>query len=338
MKAILKRFVPIIIIIAIIVLVIFRYFQTKTVFNTTYVNGNSSGNLYNTGLFCQYDDKIYFSNPDDHRKLYVMDKDGKHLKKLNDDIPTYINADEHYLYYAKNNLTDTDQFAFLHVDTNSLVRINRKHPGQIKILDPNPSLNVCLVGNYIYYIHYDEESASTLYRVRIDGKEKEQINKTPLIPACCKERYLYFCGGENNSYIYAYNTDNSARMLYLDYNSYHAIIEGNSVYLIDVENNYRLIRIQYSSKEITVLCPDRVDNFCVSGSHVFYQKNGSDNNDAGVYRVDITGNNNSLLKMGNFKDFNIVNGIFYFVDYNNDSKIYQCSIQSSNVTEFHPGT
>ena len=67
------------------------------------MNGNTAGNLYNGGLFCEYDGTVYFSNPSDGGKLYSMSPDGSNLAKLCDDTVSYINADEHYLYYVRNN-------------------------------------------------------------------------------------------------------------------------------------------------------------------------------------------------------------------------------------------
>ena len=57
----------------------------KTQMNKGYVNGNTAGNLYNGGLFCESDGTIFFSNPSDGGKLYSMDSNGQNLKKLSND-------------------------------------------------------------------------------------------------------------------------------------------------------------------------------------------------------------------------------------------------------------
>ena len=50
----------------------FFYFKkNQTVHNNDNAIGNTAGNLINGGLFCEYNDKIYFANPDDYNKLYV---------------------------------------------------------------------------------------------------------------------------------------------------------------------------------------------------------------------------------------------------------------------------
>ena len=40
---------------------IYNHTLNKDYYNEGYVNGNSAGNLYNSGLFCEYDGIIYFA-------------------------------------------------------------------------------------------------------------------------------------------------------------------------------------------------------------------------------------------------------------------------------------
>ena len=50
-----------------------------------------------------------------------MSPDGSNLTKLCDDTVSYINADEHYLYYVRNNPGATGAaLSFLSVNTDSL--------------------------------------------------------------------------------------------------------------------------------------------------------------------------------------------------------------------------
>ena len=117
-------------ILAIILIGIFIYFGTglatpKTKMNEGYVNGNTAGNLYNGGLFCESNGTIFFSNPSDGGKLYSMDSNGQNLKKLANDVATYINADENYVYYVRNNSGNNLDFNFVAFHRNALVRMDR---------------------------------------------------------------------------------------------------------------------------------------------------------------------------------------------------------------------
>lgn len=122
-----KWILPIAAVLLIIAIWLIHFFHTKTHFNDTYVNGNTAGNLYNGGMFCEYDGTVYFANPDDNYRLYSMSLNGDDVKKLSNDTATFINADEHYIYYARNNKAENSDFSFLRWNNNSLCRINRKN-------------------------------------------------------------------------------------------------------------------------------------------------------------------------------------------------------------------
>ena len=71
-----KRKWPIIIIILLLILAgvgvfAFYRFQTKVHYNTDYVNGNSAGNLYNGGLFCEKDGTVYYRSSFTHKNKHM---------------------------------------------------------------------------------------------------------------------------------------------------------------------------------------------------------------------------------------------------------------------------
>ena len=72
-----KKRLPIIIIAVLVVvfagLGFYSHQKSKIKYNTSYVNGNTAGNLYNAGLFCEKNGTVYFANPDDDYRLYSMD-------------------------------------------------------------------------------------------------------------------------------------------------------------------------------------------------------------------------------------------------------------------------
>ena len=73
MKKYLKIIIPLILI-CITGLVIY-HFVSKVKLNSSYVNGNTAGNLYNAGLFCESDGEVFFSNTNDNGRLYAIDAD-----------------------------------------------------------------------------------------------------------------------------------------------------------------------------------------------------------------------------------------------------------------------
>ena len=97
-----KKIVIGIIAVLLCVLIFFgsKLFQTESKMNQGYINGNTAGNLYNGGSFCEYNGVIYFSNPNDNGKLYSMDSNGQNLKKISDkgwNLETFFRK-----YYSSN--------------------------------------------------------------------------------------------------------------------------------------------------------------------------------------------------------------------------------------------
>lgn len=64
------------------VLIFLSIRSSRIVYNNDNAIGNSAGNLNNGGLFCEYNNKIYFANPYDYNKLYVMNSDCTNAMKL----------------------------------------------------------------------------------------------------------------------------------------------------------------------------------------------------------------------------------------------------------------
>ena len=100
-----------------------------------------------------------------------MNLDGSNIHKLSNDTAMYINADKNYVYYVRNNNQKITSQTFFSYDRNSLCRIKRNGHGST-VLDPDPCIYASLIGNYIYYLHYDTQTATSLYRIRIDENKK----------------------------------------------------------------------------------------------------------------------------------------------------------------------
>ena len=100
--------------------------------------------------------RYIFPTPSDGGKLYSMFRTEAIWQSSVMTRYPYINADEHYLYYVRNNPGATGAaLSFLSVNTDSLCRIDREGgDDSVLILDSAPCLYASLYGNYIYYIRY----------------------------------------------------------------------------------------------------------------------------------------------------------------------------------------
>lgn len=314
-----------------------HYFSQKTKFNNTYVNGNTAGNLYNNGLFCEYDGKVYFANPNDNFSLYSMPVSGGKATKICDDIVTYLNVDKHYIYYARNNIkkdTASSSFGFLNWNSNSLCRI--KHNGShLTILDDAPSMYASLLGNYLYYIHYDTDTASTMYKVKIDGTKASVVEKQPYFTCSTSGSYLYYNGLENDHKLYSLNTaTNNVQTLYED-DCWMPTVERNIAYFIDPSNNYCLTKVDLNTKETYILTEERIDCYNIYGSYIYYSRNEN----PALFRMKLDGSQKKQIIDGACCDINITSRYVYFRKFNNP-EVYYCTPTngSVNVTVFSPET
>ena len=81
--------------------------------NDPTVVGNTAGNLYNGGYFCETGDKVYFSNAYDKHALYSMNADQTELKKLASGETSFINAAGDYLYYFSRSSSDQSGLGYV---------------------------------------------------------------------------------------------------------------------------------------------------------------------------------------------------------------------------------
>lgn len=321
MKKIICILIPILAIAAIAFLGIRYHLANRMIFNDSYINGNTAGNLYNAGLFCERGGMVYFSNPNDHHYLYSMDTATGETKKLYDDVASYINADDNYVYYVRNNANSDDQFAFLHYNTNSLCRYSLRTK-KVELLDMEPSIYASLIGNYIYYIHYSTEDSSTLYRVKIDGTEKEQVDELPYFTCSANGQYLYYNGIQKDHNIYQYDTATAISQAIILGNYWMPSADNENIYFLDCEQNYALMQLNRSQTTPKMLVSDRIESYNVYGDTVYFQRNNL-NGDAALCRIGTDGSNYQVIVEGNFSNINVTSQYVYFNETDNTKTVYQ---------------
>lgn len=336
-----KKKLPIIILILVVIAAIAGgigiYMMNRTKTNEAYVNGNTAGNLYNRGLICEYDGMLYFANPSDRNRLYRMYEDGTGLEKLSDDTVSYINVDEHYVYYVRNNPGSAGEFSFLNINTDSLCRINRDGgANSILVLDAEPSLYASLVGNYIYYLHYSDSDGSTLYKVKIDGKEQTQVATDSFFTACTNGQYIYYNGISTEHYLWRLNTaDDSFGMLYGGNCWMPTVVDDTTVYYMDCDSRYAIARADLATGEKTILAPDRTDCYNLCGDYIYFQRN--DKEEPALCRMRTDGSNYEVLVEGIHTAICTTSAYVYFVDYNSEQTYRMRHDDTSNIELFAPG-
>lgn len=294
----------------------------RTLYNDGLVYGNSAGNFYNGGLFCEIGDYVYFSNPFDQSKLYRMTLDGQEAEKLTDDTACFINVDPHYIYYARDGQSDnSSNFSFLQFNTNSLCRITLDG-GKEKILDSAPALFVSLIGNDLYYIHYDEKTASTLYKVGIDGKDSHIISREPLRLSPGLNGTLCYAGVSEHHNIALWNPETDRGTVIYEGTCYLPIDTANAIYFLDATEDYTLARYDKAGGQVTKLTQCRVDCYNLTSQYIYYQKNDGEN--SALCRIPLDGSSGEeIVKMGTFTSIHTTSRSVYFSSFHNPEQVFE---------------
>lgn len=333
-----KKIVIGIIAVLLCVLIFFgsNLFQTETKMNQGYINGNTAGNLYNGGLFCEYNGVIYFSNPNDNGKLYSMDSNGQNLKKISDDNATYINVDDNYIYYIRNNSDPSLNFGFVAFHRNALVRID--HDGEhLLLLDTEPSLYASLIGNYIYYVHYDTNDASTLYKVRIDGEEQQKVMDEAVFTCNADGQFFYYNGMSTDGSIHRYDTVSDTSAIIYSGNCFQPIVkDGVDVYYIDGNTDCSIVHTNINFDNPTYITRDSVDSYNVHGSYIYYQR-FEENGESGLCMIKNDGTEYQLLRKGDYCDIHVTSYFVFFRDYHTREMYYFPRSNPSLIEKFNPG-
>lgn len=305
--------------------------KDKTIYNNYHVNGSTTGNLYNGGLFCENNGVVYFANLLDDGKLYSMDASGSNVKKINDDSVKYINVDDNYIYYVRDNTNKDSQYYFSAYNNNSLCRLSKKGH-KLKILDEDPCIYASLIGNYIYYLHYDKSDATTLYKVCIDGTDRKQLKTNYVFTCSSSDQYFYFNGPKDGK-MYRYDTDSDTEEVALDCNCYKPIVDGDNAYYLDVDHNNALVHTSLSTQKPVTLTKDFIELYNVYGSYIYYQRGGDNpalcmiKNDGSVYKE---------IAMGEYTNINVTSYYIYFQDFRTGAVYYTSTSNPGDIQSFSP--
>jgi len=314
-------------------IIIFSKVSGRTLKNPDGILGNTAGNLYNHGLFCEYNGKIYFSNPDDNGALYVMNSDCTNLQKVYDDKIRYINVDENYIYYARVNNLKTDSTLSLY--STGLFRINRSGNPHLKTLCKDSCATLLLYGNTIYYQKYAKSLGLSLYSIGIDGSSDKQLSEEGIIPGSIQNGSLIYSGINEDRNIKRLNLENMSEKTILETTAYLPIANGNGVYFIDV-STYHICFTNYTG-EVKELVSKACSSYNISndGLYLYYQTDRGKTNYIGVLNLK-TGEDTLILE-GDFKEINVTSKYVFFNDFKETETYAYSTDGSGTLSLFKPG-
>jgi hypothetical protein len=247
----------------------------------------------------------------------------------------YINADSHYIYYVRNNEHGSASFGFFTFNNNSLCRMDRNGKN-VTVLDPDPCIYATLIGNYVYYLHYDTETATTLYKVGIDGEDRQNVYSPYLFTCSALGQYFYSSGTQSDGALYQYDTVTDQMTMVYDCICYKPIVTSdNNAYYLDVDHNNTLVHTNIQSGNPVTLTTDSIDLYNVYGSYIYYQRYSE--TEPALCMVKNDGSDYQVLSYGNYSNINVTSYYIYFTDYQTQQMYYTSTSNPGELQEFHPG-
>ena len=310
-------------------------FPVETRTSTVTLEGNTGGNLYNGGMFCEKNGTVYFANPNDGYRLYCMSVFGGECMKLCEDSVAYINADDNYIYYTRraNSDADDDFMGITSVYSYALCRVDPNGKNQV-ILDSDPCMCACLVGDFIYYLHYDKKNSTDVYRIGIDGENREKVSSGTSLTCSAYDNVLYYNGTQTDHNLYSINAHTGSLAMIYEGNAWQPTYSNGYLYFLNLTDDYTLCRIDLGTYEAVTLIDESVQDFNIHGNTIYYQ---TMKGDVGLYSYDINTGDSALIYEGNCCDICVTSAYLYFRTYEVEDVYYMTPVNSAlNIQVFVP--
>lgn len=322
--------VIIIMVLVLILMFIASFFTDRITMNPDGTIGNTAGNLNNSGLFCEYDGTVYFSNAADNGRLYAMNPDESNVRKLSDLKVRNILAGGKYLYYFQLGAAGDSGIGNV-IATKSFNRcdLNGK---DVTGITKDTVVTAQLVDNYLYML-ISEKSGPSFYKMKIDKSEKVELADYLINPACAVNGTIYYNGTETNHYLYGLDTTSDTSYEVWKGNIWYPIVDGDYVYYMDVAENYRLCRYSMSQDVIEVLTNDRVDCFNVGSGYIYFQTSGATPQ---LKCMRTNGSDVKVIAEGIYNNINMTSQYVYFQAYDDENSLYHAYIGTASYTAFAP--
>lgn len=292
--------------------------------------GNTAGNIYNDGLFCEYNGVVYFSNAAEGGSLYSMNVDESNPRLLRPQKTRNILAGGDYLYYFHSGSSKQSGFGQVQgMKSFARCRLNGK---DFTSLTSDVVVSAQLVDNYLYLLT-NSNSNPTLIKMNTDKSNLTVLGKEVIDPACARDGKIYFNGTADNHYLHCLDTSTDSVAVVWKGNLWYPVLIDDYIYYLDVANNYRLCRYNMSAHEINVLTNERVDCFNVGNGYIYYQTNSTEPALKCMYT---DGSNCFVVAEGIYTDINLTSRYAYFKPFGEEGILYHSSLGTTGMSLFSP--
>lgn len=339
MNKTLKIIIPIsIIILALAGIVILKSVVSKQHIidsNDPYAVGAMCGNIYNSGLFAEESELVYFSNAYDGGALYVMNSDQTNVRRIASGNISYINVLNGYAYYFSS--TSGDQAGLGYVrNGRGLYRTDSNGKSTFAMTKCTTD-GMMLIGDYLYFLDFEEGSNNnahvTLNKVSINNENFEELLDEHIHLGGYSNGKIYYGGVTEDHHLHTFDISTGATEDISNINVYMPVIQGDKVYYLDLDNDYHLTVMNLSDGFKQDLSGERVDTYNIYENVIYYQN--CDPNAYALKRINVDGTGLETVQKGVYRNINVTSTFTYFQEFGNDLPIYFTPTTGSiNVTNF----
>ena len=325
------------VVVALILIFVIAKFSGRVIPNTEGAVGNTACNLYNGGLFCEDDNKIYFSNLNDRGALYSMSKELSDFEYLQEDTAGYINNTSNYVVYSRLNYTRNDTVKrVLQFSYSGIYRVAKKGSHAIGGIYAYDVGAVGLIGNKVYYQRHEKDGNMNLYCSSLDGKNEELLLEEKVVPGTLTSSKIYYGGAEGDHYIYSFDPVTKQKVVIYKGNCYQPALIGGNIYFISLLKNYNIAKIDEYGQNPTILVEEKCSFYNVTPNeqYVVYQVDDAKNNRLEMMNLSTLEKN--VIKTGDYNSINIIGDRVFFREFGTDEVYYFSLSSPSQVENFNP--
>ena len=255
-----------------------------------------------------------------------MKPDGSDQKLVQGVSAKYLNSAGDYLYYTQTGSGDDSSYGFVG-NMNGIYRLKKGRKGNTKGLDRTTAGQLILIGNNVYYQHYDNNEGITLYQCSVDGGDRTEVLKEIVNLSCVIGETIFYPDQNNNFFVNSFDTTTLNSTPALSVRMYNPVYSDGYIYYISVDDGYALCRYNVNNRNNELLTKDRVDCFNVLGQVIFYQKNSK--TEPCLIRMRSDGSSPSTVAMGNYTNINMTSYYTYYHTFGNPEDMYRVSTTGS---------
>jgi len=337
LKSILRLIISLTVITILATGALYLYNKGRTYYNEDDAIGNTAGNIYNGGLFCEIDGKIFFSNDKANGALYVMNSDLSNIRMLRSDKAVFINVDDNYIYYVQANDTRSSNLDHMMFYNSGVVRIKRNGTSPL-VYTTSPSSYLTLKGNTLYFQRYDAGTGYRLYKFQIDGENERPLLKDKAIPVHVTDDSLYYTLLADDRNIYRLDLKS-----FLSYQAYegsylYPIFKNDYIYFIDMADDNKIYRMNTDGSDKELLVDSRCSTYNITNSGIYLYYQVDDNKNNGLYRLNLKTMESVKLTEGDFKQLNVTEKYVFFRDYDSSNTYIISADGIAEVNVFDPAS